>query len=255
MDSISEILASPALFYILAAGAIAGLVRGFAGFGAALVFVPLASAFAGPKTAVITLWLADTLPTLPIVLPALRKCSWRQVAPVAAGYALAVPGGAWLLAHADPLPLRWFMAALVAALLALLISGWRYAGEPRPAIGVGVGAVSGFFGGATQLAGPPVLAYWLGGPDRHWRVRANVIVFFALGTVFSGISFAVGGLFTPERLASGLVLAPVYGLAIIAGARGFRFASDIGFRRFAFVLIALAAIISLPILDSVLGRG
>jgi len=249
-----EILAEPSTLMVLAVAVVAGLVRGFAGFGAALVFVPLASAVVGPKTAVIMLWLADTLPTLPIVLPALRECSWRQVAPVAIGYALAVPGGVWLLSQGDPLVLRWFMVALVALMLALLMTGWRYSREPRPAVGVGVGAVSGFFGGATQLAGPPVLVYWLGGPDRHWRVRANVIVFFALGTAFSGIGFATAGLFTEDRVLRGLAMAPVYGAAIIAGARGFGLASDTGFRRFAFALIALAAFASLPILDALLGR-
>jgi uncharacterized membrane protein YfcA len=254
VQPIIEILREPSMLSALAVAALAGLVRGFAGFGAALVFVPVASALVGPQTAVIMLWLADTLPTLPIVLPALRECNWRQVAPVAAGYALAVPAGVLLLSQGDPLTLRWFMAGLVALLLALLASGWRYSGQPRAPIGVGVGAISGFFGGAAQLAGPPVLAYWLGGPDRHWRVRANVIVFFALGTVFSGISFATGGLFTEDRIVRGIAMAPVYGLAIVIGARGFRLTSETAFRRLAFTLIALAGVVSLPLLDPILGR-
>jgi hypothetical protein len=254
LAQIFEIPVEPSTLGVLAVAAFAGLVRGFTGFGAALVFVPLASAVVGPQTAVIMLWLGETLPTLPIVLPALRECNWRQVAPVAAGYALAVPGGVWLLAQGDPLVLRWFMAGLVGLMLVLLMSGWRYAGEPRPAIGVGVGAVSGFFGGATQLAGPPVLVYWLGGPDRHWRVRANVIVFFALGEIFSGISYAAGGLFTGDRIARGVVMAPIYAATILIGARGFRLASETTFRRIAFALIALAAVVSLPLLDGLLGR-
>jgi uncharacterized membrane protein YfcA len=252
MDELIRLASDPALQAALAVAALAGVVRGFAGFGAGLVFMPLASALSDPATAVVMLFVADTLPTLPIVIPAAKACRWRQVLPVALGFAVAVPAGVWLLANADTLALRWFMAAVVFALLVLLASGWRYGGEPKPPVGVGVGMVSGFFGGAAMLAGPPVLAYWLGGPDKAWRVRANVIVYFAITTVFSGVNLWLAGLLTEERLLRGVLMAPVYFLAIIAGQRLFRGADETLFRRVAFALIALAAVISLPLLDPLL---
>jgi uncharacterized membrane protein YfcA len=252
MQSVIAILSQPVLPAVLAIAAFAGLVRGFAGFGAALVFVPLASALIDPATAVIMLWVADGLPTMPILFPALRDCRWPQVIPVAAGYALGVPGGVWLLVYADPVSLRWFMAGLVAVLLLLLASGKRYTGEPRAIFGVGVGAASGFLGGATQLSGPPVLAYWLGGPDLAVRIRANVIVFFAIGTLLSGLGFLAAGLFSLERVVNGAAMIPVYSIGIFAGARLFGVASDAAFRRVALGLIAFAAIASLPALDFLL---
>lgn len=254
-DQILAAALDAAMLPVFAVAVVAGLVRGFAGFGAGLLFVPFASALIDPASAVIMLWIADGLPTLPLVVKAIPKCRFRQVLPVAAGYALGAPAGVWLLKTADPVPLRWFMAILVTAMLALLISGRRYAGEPKPAYGVGVGAASGFLGGATQLSGPPVLAYWLGGPDISWRIRANVLVFFAIATVLSGLSLWGGGVFTAERVVRGAAMIPFYAVGIFVGARLFPLASDATFRRIAFALIALAALLSLPLLDGLLGRG
>jgi uncharacterized membrane protein YfcA len=244
----------PALLPVLAAMLVAGLVRGFAGFGAAMIFMPAASAFIDPRSAVVMLWIADTLPSLQIVVPALREFRWRQVAPAAAGYAVGVPFGAWWLTHADPVALRWFMAALVGVLWIVLASGIRYRGAPHAAYGVGVGTASGFLGGAIQMSGPPILAYWLGGPDSAGRVRANLIVFFAVGTILSGLAFWLAGLFTPQRVAQGLAALPLYAAGIAFGAWKFRAASEKTFRRVALGLILLAAATSLPALDPWLGR-
>ena len=44
-----------------------------------------------------------------------------------------------------------------------------------------------------------------------------------------------------------LICAPAYMLALIIGQRGFARASDTGYRRFAFVLILIVAIATLPV--------
>ena len=46
---------------VTAAAALAGLVRGFSGFGAAMVFVPIAGALYSPEQAVVLLFLTDTV--------------------------------------------------------------------------------------------------------------------------------------------------------------------------------------------------
>ena len=45
----------------LAIAALAGLVRGFSGFGSALIYMPLISAIYGPRVAAPTLLLIDTI--------------------------------------------------------------------------------------------------------------------------------------------------------------------------------------------------
>ncbi|WP_414832832.1 TSUP family transporter [Afifella sp. YEN Y35] len=252
MEKFLTVAGDPATLSLTLVVLVAGTVRGFAGFGAGLVFVPFAGSLIGPRAAVIILWAIDSLPTLPILIPALRVCNYRSVLPAAGGVALCAPFGAYLLATADPLVLRWGMSAVVLALVVLLGSGLRFTGPRRPASAFGVGMLSGVLGGATQLSGPPVVVYWMSGHEAAAEIRANLIVFFALSTVITGLSFWANGIFSEDALIRAAVAAPVYFVALILGQKMFGFASEKVFRRVALGLIVAAAIMASPAFDGVL---
>ncbi|HEY9215782.1 MAG TPA: sulfite exporter TauE/SafE family protein, partial [Ancylobacter sp.] len=54
-----------ALIWAVATALIAGVTRGFSGFGGALIFIPLVSAAFGPRVAAPSLLVIDTVLTLP----------------------------------------------------------------------------------------------------------------------------------------------------------------------------------------------
>lgn len=241
-----------ALVWAAATALVAGVTRGFSGFGGALIFVPLVSAAFGPEVAAPVLLIIDAVLTAPITLRVLRDCTWHEVAPLAASAIIAVPFGVFVLNHADPVLLRWALAILALSLLALLVSGWRYSGRPSLPVTVGVGLVAGTFGGAAQMSGPAVVAYWLGGGHSAAQVRANLFGFFALATIASAAGYAWTGLFTHEVGRMSLLLGPLYAVGLFIGARAFRGASDAHYRKAAYAVIALAALASLPLFDGLL---
>ena len=241
--------ATPAFLTTVAAAVIAALVRGFAGFGAALVFVPIASAAYGPAVAAPTLLLVDFVLTLPFFLGAARRCRWPSVLPAVIAAMLVSPLGAWTLSNGEGTTLRWVISVAILALVALIASGWRYRSEPPVPVSAGVGAVAGFLSGFAQIGGPPVIALWISGPQPPDIVRANMFVFFALITVASFTAYLVNGLFTADVLRLVLAVAPAYGLALYAGSRVFGRIAGAGYRQIAYVVVALAAITSLPLFD------
>jgi hypothetical protein len=243
------------LLLILATLAAAGFLRGFAGFGAGLLAMPIVSALIGPQPAVAMMAITDFVLTLPMLPPSFRRCDWPTVLPAAMAALITVPLGAALLAHADPIPLRWGLSIMVILMLALLMSGWRYHGRPRAGISAAIGSVSGFFGGVAGISGPPIVTYWLSGPAEKSVVRANLIAFFTFTAVSALGSYGIAGLFTPDVLALSLAAAPVYALAVWIGSRAHSGASDRQFRLLAFGLIALSALLSLPALDPFLRGG
>lgn len=244
---------SPATLIVVAVvSLVAGLARGFSGFGSALIFVPVASAAVGPRLAVPLLLIIDATMAVGMLPDAWRRADRREVATMAAGALVGVPLGVWLLTHLDALALRWGIVAIVAGLALLLASGWRYGGRPVPPLTVGVGVVAGVFSGSTQIGGPPVVAYWLGGATSVAAVRANIVLYFQISSLFSIVGYAVGGLMGRELVPLIVVAAPLYGLGIGAGVRIFGIASEATFRRISLVLIALAAVLGLPLLDGLL---
>jgi|CXWK01.1.fsa_nt_gi uncharacterized membrane protein YfcA len=164
-------------------------------------------------------------------------------------FPLSVFGHAAVLTVVDPLALRWAIVAVVFALLALIISGWKYPGAPTPPVTVGVGLTSGVLSGAAQIGGPPVVVYLL---DHH-AVRANIVLYFAVQSVFSAISYSAGGLITRDVLFIALFVTPVFATAIWFGSKMFSRSNEQFFRYVCYGLIALAAFIGLPLWDSLQG--
>lgn len=229
--------------------ALAGVVRGFSGFGSALVFIPLATTVVAPWRAVIILLVVDGIMALPLLPRAVRECTWREVGPLALSAAVTVPVGAYFLVSVDPTALRWVLSALALSAVAVLASGWRYAGAPRPAVSAAVGGISGLLGGMASFYGPPIALFWLGGQSASATVRANLIVFLALATAAAALSFAAYDVFRLSAAIQALYLMPVYGLAAWGGVRLFGFASEPFFRRIAYLIISGSAITGAPLFD------
>lgn len=238
---------TPTIAALLATAFVAGVARGFSGFGAALIFVPLASALVGPKIAVPLLLVVDFIAALGMIPDAWRKADRRDVAIMSIGGLIGVPIGVYVLTIMEPTALRWAIVVLVFALLALIMSGWKYRSEPTPPMTVGVGLTSGLLSGAAQIGGPPVVAYLLGRAMNHHGVRANIVLYFAVQSVFSAISYFAGGLITREVLTLAIVVTPVFAGAIWLGSHMFSRSDERFFRRVCFGLIAAAAIAGLPI--------
>ena len=82
-------------------------------------------------------------------------------------------------------------------------------------------------------------------------MRANLMVYFTFIDVIGCAAYFRQGLFTREVAVLSLLLGVPFILAMVAGARWFRIASERSFRRVAYAIIALSALISLPVFDKV----
>lgn len=226
---------------------VAGLARGFSGFGAALIFVPLAASLIGPQKAAPLLLITDAFVTAPMVYASWSMARKSEVGLMAMGGLVGIPLGTYVLTVGDPLMLRWFIVALVAAMLGLLVSGWRYSGRPHDSLTVGVGTLSGVFSGVAQIGGPPVVAYWLGGNHEPREMRASTILYFAFGSAVSIATYLIGQLLSLDILALAVLLVPAFGIGLWIGSHVFHLASAATFRRICLALIALSLVLSLPV--------
>ena len=231
---------------------VSGTARGFSGFGSALIFMPLASSMAPPPLVAALLLIVDFIAATPLIPNAWKHADRKATAIIVAGALIGVPIGTYFLSRLDPVTTRWIISAFVAALLLLLLSGWRYRGKDHAALSVGIGSLAGFCSGLAQTGGPPIVAYWLGRPVKPEIARANIVLFFAACDFFSLVSYLVSGLINADAVRFALLVGPVYAIGLGVGASLFGRASERIFRAICYALIALAVIVGLPILDGVL---
>ena len=142
----SQALAQPGLIWLLGAALVAGLVRGFSGFGTAMVYLPVAGTFLDPFAALTTLLVMDLIGPLPNVPRALRDRHPGDMSRLTLGLIIALPIGVLVLTQVPVEAFRYGVSLIALALLVLLISGYRYRGALTPRLITGTGMLGRFPG-------------------------------------------------------------------------------------------------------------
>jgi len=240
-------LGQPGMVWLWIAAVAAGIVRGFSGFGTAMVFLPVAGQILSPVAALVALTVMDLFGPLPNVPRALREAHRGDVLRLCAGLVVALPVGLLVLTSVAPEVFRYGVSVISLLLLVLLAQGWRYRGVLRGWMIYGTGMVGGFLFGAVGLPGPPVIMIYMAAPLPAPVVRANLMLFLLGADVLMvGMLGAYGRLEAPA-LWTGLLVTLPYLAGNILGGRLFRPAYERFYRWAAYAIIAFSALSGLPL--------
>jgi uncharacterized protein len=246
---------SPGLL-LLAVSAVffAGFLRGFVGFGAALIITMVFSVIYGPTMAVPIATLSGLPATLQLLPAARRDADPAFVLPFGLAAFVAAPLGAWILVSLDATVMRMLISLFVLAMVMLLYAEWRALAVSGRRACAGAGAIAGFVQGASSVSGPLAVLVALSRPGATRQQRANVIGVVTSLNLCGLIPFAYHGLFTLEVAIISVAIIPIYSAATWLGAcffsgRGHRF-----FRNAALLAMALISLttFSLAVRDSFL---
>jgi len=247
--SLGSLFASDGFYWILAAAFWAGVVRGFSGFGSAMIFLPVAGQFMPPVSALTVLTVMDVFGPLLAVPKAFKEARKPDLARLLSAMILVFPFALWLLTRSDPAIFRYLVSAMALCLLASLLFGLRYKGHVHPRMLYGLGACSGLTGGFLGMPGPPVILFYLSGPYSASVVRANtLLLLFTFDIVFL-LAITISGQIVPEAVFLGFMMAIPIMIGNILGARVFDPNREGLYRKLAFCIIAISAIQGLPLFD------
>ncbi|MDJ0640151.1 MAG: sulfite exporter TauE/SafE family protein [Paracoccaceae bacterium] len=245
----SEALATQGLWLLIAGALLAGVVRGFAGFGTAMIYLPFAAQVLGPFEALTTLIIKDLTAPLIHVPRALRDGTPGDLLRLGLGALIALPFGVWVLSLVAPEIFRWGVSLIALTLLTLLILGVRYRGQITNGILYGVGALGGFLAGAVGLPGPPIIMLYMASTLPAAAVRANLTLYLIMADVLLLAVLAWNGFLVASAVALGVLMILPYLLGNWVGALLFRPDLEDLYRRVAYAIIAASAILGLPIWD------
>lgn len=240
IDAVAPVLSDWGLVAAVVATVVAGLMRGYSGFGTAVILAPIYSLLWGPRAGVPVMLLMELLVSVQLLPGALKDADRRVVLPLGGAAAVATPMGAWILLTADGEALRRFIGGFVLVFGLLLMSGWRYHGSRPLSLNLFVGTMAGLLKGSTGMSGPPVILYLLAGLEDAKRHRANLILFFATIAIVSVVPPLIGGLIDLPVLVRLAVLLPVMAISVPIGARLFRVIPDRLYRPFAMGVLLVA---------------
>lgn len=250
LEAFQSALGTPGLIWVLGAAVIAALVYGFAGFGSALIFMPLATIFLPPALAIAAFSLS-ALGSLFTVFPGAWKAADKRSTLMIVGMSiLFMPLGIYALRVAPEVAIRTTVCLLTLLTLALLLSGWKVPLRGGRGLQLGVGALAGITGGSTGLNGPPVVLFNLGTDQPVAVTRGNLACFLTLNSLFMMPMLWIQGLVDARAFFLGLILLGPYALGGLVGVRLFRPEAAGVYKTVAYVLIGVAGVMGLPIWGS-----
>ncbi len=249
MDALAPDLAGGELALLALAVFVAGMVRGFSGFGTAMVYLPVAGQVLPPFEALTTLIVMDLIGPLPNIPAALRQGATGDLAWLLAGTLAGLPLGVWGLSLVPPEVFRYGVSLVSLVLLVLLVAGVRYRGATGPGLLAGTGLISGGLAGAVGLPGPPVILFYMASPYPARVIRATIMLFLIASDVLMLGVLGAKGFLVAQAVVLGLVLAVPYMLGNLAGAGIFRPGAEAAYRRLALLIIAVSALSGLPLFD------
>lgn len=224
---------------------VAGMVRGFTGFGGPAIMVLVLSQFYHPASVVVTVMLIDFLANVQLFAGAVRQVRWRAVLPLVIASAITLPLGLHVLLSHDPTLVKRGIALVVGVAACVMLTGWRYRREPGGLLTVAVGAFGGLIVGATFVA-LPVMIFLFSGPAPVARARANGLTWgLCMSLIFIGV-FTWRGLLHLSALWQSALLALVYLGSAYAGSRLFNRSSEPLVRR-----VVLGSLLTLSVIGLV----
>src|SRR5258708_25206275 len=218
MDVLTQLFGGANVVVAIAAALAAGLLRGFSGFGSAMLMAPIFAILFGSADWVATVVAMDRATSFHLFPAARRDCEWTVVAPMTIAACIAMPLGLWLLVSLDRVLLSKIVSALVALFAAVMLAGWRWTGMRGAFPSAVVGTISGAMMATTSVGGPPVLLYMLSSDGSPATERAHAITYyFATQILLLALMFGVGIVGTAALLrAAGLCPFTLAGACVAA---------------------------------------
>ncbi|MGB1109325.1 MAG: sulfite exporter TauE/SafE family protein [Gammaproteobacteria bacterium] len=224
---------------------VAGVIRGFLGFGSALLIVPALSVLYGPALAVVVGVLIEIPTSLGLLPVAIRQADRQTVTKMLLTFVVFVPVGTLLLKSVNPELMKVVISFVVLAMVGIIALQRRMVVLLSNFGTLFAGATSGIAQGMTGMAGPLFVTALLARGESTTQTRANIVALAAGLIAVSATSFILTGLVTYQAVFYTVLGTPVILLGVWAGSALFQRLSRRNLRGVILAFLALVAVATL----------
>lgn len=197
----------------------AAIVRGFSGFGFAMLTITSISIALPPATVVPAMFVLEVAAGIHLLPSIWKHVHWRSIGILVGTGIACTPAGVYLLANIPADPMKVALSVVVFTSAAVLMAGVQMKRMPTTMETAATGATSGLLNGAFGMGGPPIIVFFLGSSLALQAGRASIIATF-LATDLATLPVLFGfGLFTWDSVRLALVSLPALVAGVFIGSR------------------------------------
>ena len=222
---------------------LATLFQTVAGFGYAIIGVPILSMFLGVKEAVVFILISGTYMRIFMLYLVRKEIDFSVVKLLFIGSLIGVVPGALVLKFVSASTLNIILGTTLVLAIILLKRRftWKTIHEKLEAILFGI--VGGFFTASTGVGGPPAAMYMVHKGKSKEESRADLICYFVLCNIWTlSIGYFIGTMKIEDFLGMPLWTIPAGFLGMYAGEKIFRYINQRVFNLIAMLAIVISAL-------------
>jgi hypothetical protein len=233
------LLAAAIAFVFLAA-----IVRGYSGFGFSLLAMTALSLLYAPATIIPSIFLLEIAASIHLLPGLWRDIHWRSLIPLVIGTGIGTPIGLMFLTTVPAAPMQIALGLFVFLVTCLLWIGFTLKTMPGNITSSTAGLAAGVANGAFGIGGPPVILFYFASPAGNIVGRATLVAYFLLTDAIGLVFLARENLVTTDSLFRTLTFLPALVAGVWLGARSFKKADPVVFRKWVLALLGLLAVIT-----------
>ncbi|WP_338467166.1 sulfite exporter TauE/SafE family protein [Novosphingobium sp. ZN18A2] len=229
----------------MCAALVAAFVRGLAGFGMAILLVPLLGLIVSPTEAVVISNMLGLLIGIASVKDIRRAGEFSSAVPIGLLAMVLTPAGLLLLAATPPGIARVLIALVAIGAFGIVLLPMKQDHVPGTIETGLTGAAAGLLTGFAGMPGPPVVPYYMRRPIDRAVARASMMSVFLMTSVASTAAALLLRLGGRREALIALALFPAVLLGNWLGGKAFGRVSNAAWRGFVGVMLALAGLMAL----------
>lgn len=233
------------IWYVLPIVIFAAVIRGYSGFGFAVIAVVGFNFFFEPKQSVAIILSLDLICSLNLWKQAVKQADLTTLKKLIFGAILGIPIGYCFLLFIPAEILKVLICVAILALAALLFSDFRPFNADKNYTKIGFGLASGAGTAAASIGGPMIVYYMLSSHLTTSTQRATMILFFIASEGLAVISLIVGGQTDSTLLQAVLILIIPALLAVKYGQYLFNKKPPQSLKSFALPIMVIVALLGL----------
>jgi len=222
-----------------------GLIQGLTGFGFGMVSMSLAPLVIDIKQANILVTILILLNSLFVTWRMRHAIDFRKVLPIFLGAIIGVPVGVYLLKILQPSIIKTILGVVLISFSSYSLlrkENIKYIGR-RWAFPTGI--VSGISTGLINIGGPPVIIYTYYQKWDKDSIKATLITFFTMGSIYKVAILLFSKLVTLEVIKMSGILLPIMYLGAFLGFVLFEKANREQMRKITFSILVFLGLLLL----------
>jgi hypothetical protein len=233
------------VIYAVLIAFMAGIIRGFTGFGSSAFAIAGLSLLFSPKHIVPACMLLEVLASLFLIRSVWQDISWSWLNPLIIGNLIAVPLGVWSLSMLPSTPVQVLVSIVILLSSTLALSAKCPLWFDTVQLRVITGLVSGFLNGLSAIGGMVVASILFTTPLSVKVARATLIANFFISYVYALFWVQGQGLIDITMLQWFLCLICPMLIGIVAGQRNFLHINEAQFRSLVLQILIVLAVLGL----------